>query len=422
MRRPGRGNSQGNACFDFAKGLCNRGDSCRFIHDANAGQTAAKTERKQESELPHIAYIWIDTSHQLATAMNELSRDKHVAVDTEFMTTNWDERRGTYGYTQFSPPLLCLVQLASESGKIFVVDVQRIERENLKPMWDLMENCAVEKIVHDCQEEGRIFRSYGVNCQNVFDTQVAAFYSGFPFDYGSGKSSNQPGLKKLVEYFIHLSLDKGEQKSNWMGILSESQRQYAASDVLFLHQIRHELNAKFPSDFVRQCFRQECSHKLEDRSDERRNPLDRIIGRQSWTPLEMARLKTLTKDLRGKLDERRIMEQARGDQIIPKMSAVDETQFVRGETPEEYRRNVYLFAVCQTLCVERGLPFECIGLRSSDMSFPDLIREMEKTGKKPESSALFAGWRDVVIGEPLFQLVVNKRPIEFQNQLSNKSF
>jgi ribonuclease D len=415
MRRPSQAKSKPKICFKFQQdGDCQRGETCKFLHESSSSSSSVV---EKESNVPSIAYVWIDKSDALATAMRELEeKDKMIAVDFEFMTNSWNEARNTYGYI-LAEPVLCLVQIRCESsGKIFVIDIQRIEKPFLKPLWNLLENASIEKIMHDCQEEGRICRLYQCTPVNVFDTQVAAFFTGFPYDYSASRNQSQPGLKKLVEHFVpEVTLDKEEQKSNWMGRLSEKQIQYAASDVLYLHQIRNALVSKFASTFVAQCVAEDSSRKLADRSHEKRGKLSRVIGRQEWSPLQMARLRALTKNV-NKFDERVTMKIARGNDFVPNVGPVDERDFVKGETPEEFRYNTYAFSICQALSASQGVPFECVGLRSSDMSFPNLISELKRNGTKTKD-LIFEGWRNRLIGEPLFQLVVNKKVIEFESTI-----
>jgi ribonuclease D len=54
--------------------------------------------------------------------------------------------------------------------------------------------------------------------------------------------TDRHGLKNLVEELLGQSISKQQQSSDWGGpVISEAQRDYAASDVRYLHALRDEL-------------------------------------------------------------------------------------------------------------------------------------------------------------------------------------
>ena len=48
--------------------------------------------------------------------------------------------------------------------------------------------------------------------------------------------------KDLCKEILNKSISKNEQSSDWGGKLSKEQQQYAATDVLYLHKIKNELD------------------------------------------------------------------------------------------------------------------------------------------------------------------------------------
>ena len=67
------------------------------------------------------------------------------------------------------------------------------------------------------------------------------------------------GLSDLCKDLLNLELDKQNQTSDWGAeTLTESQLRYAASDVLYLHQIKKKLDAiikrENKEDIARKCF------------------------------------------------------------------------------------------------------------------------------------------------------------------------
>ncbi|MEO8723711.1 MAG: ribonuclease D [Sphingobium sp.] len=57
--------------------------------------------------------------------------------------------------------------------------------------------------------------------------------------------TDRHGLKELVREILGQEISKQQQSSDWGGpVLSDAQKEYAASDVRFLHQLREELNRR----------------------------------------------------------------------------------------------------------------------------------------------------------------------------------
>ena len=71
--------------------------------------------------------------------------------------------------------------------------------------------------------------------------------------------TDRHGLKELVRELLGQDISKQQQSSDWGGpLLSEAQRDYAASDVRFLHQLREELVKRLAregrTDLAQACF------------------------------------------------------------------------------------------------------------------------------------------------------------------------
>ncbi|MGB3807024.1 MAG: ribonuclease D, partial [Erythrobacter sp.] len=77
----------------------------------------------------------------------------------------------------------------------------------------------------------------GVTAAPVFCTKIA---SKLVRTY-----TDRHGLKNLVSELLDADMSKQQQSSDWGGPeLSEAQREYAASDVRFLHKLRDELSIR----------------------------------------------------------------------------------------------------------------------------------------------------------------------------------
>jgi ribonuclease D len=71
--------------------------------------------------------------------------------------------------------------------------------------------------------------------------------------------TDRHGLKELVREVLGQDISKQQQSSDWGGpVLSDAQKEYAASDVRFLHQLREELNRRLVRegrmDIAQACF------------------------------------------------------------------------------------------------------------------------------------------------------------------------
>lgn len=152
----------------------------------------------------------------------DLDLGKVVAVDTESMGLNCTRDR------------LCVVQLSSGDGNAHLVQFKRGEYDapNLKKM---LADSDITKIFHFARADlAMIFFNLGVMPQPVFCTKVASII-GRTF-------TDKHGLKNLARDLMDLTIAKEQQTSDWgTEVLSEDQKTYAASDVLYLHELKSKL-------------------------------------------------------------------------------------------------------------------------------------------------------------------------------------
>ncbi len=150
---------------------------------------------------------------------------KSVAVDTE-----------TQGLSLVRDKL-CLVQLSAGDREAHIVQVNRdtFDAPNLKA---LLADQNVTKIFHFARFDVAIIkRDLGVDCTPVFCTKIA---SGLVRTY-----TDRHGLKDLCRELISVELSKHQQSSDWASDeLSEAQLAYAASDVLYLHELKTVLTGR----------------------------------------------------------------------------------------------------------------------------------------------------------------------------------
>lgn len=143
-----------------------------------------------------------------------------VAVDTETMGLNLHRDR------------LCLVQLSAGDGTAVLVQIlPQTDCPNLKK---LLTNQNILKIFHFARfDVAKIMHDLGVITTPVYCTKIASKLAR--------TSSPSHSLKSLCHDLLNIDLQKEQQTSDWGAAeLSEAQKQYAANDVLYLHQLKEK--------------------------------------------------------------------------------------------------------------------------------------------------------------------------------------
>ena len=152
----------------------------------------------------------------------------NIAIDTETLGLNIKRDR------------LCLIQLRNESNKkVYLIKFdQNISPTNSKNIKSLLEDKSLTKIFHYARFDMAVLKqNLNINVRNVFCTKIA---SKLTRTY----SSNH-GLKDLVQEILNIELDKTEQSSDWsQKKLSKQQIQYAMNDVLYLSDLKKNLESK----------------------------------------------------------------------------------------------------------------------------------------------------------------------------------
>ncbi|MBU1605492.1 MAG: ribonuclease D [Alphaproteobacteria bacterium] len=163
-----------------------------------------------------------------------------IAIDTETMGLVTPRDR------------LCLVQI-SDGGKdehlVRFGPDSTYDAPNLKA---ILADPNRVKLYHFARFDLAAIEYYlGVMAAPVFCTKIA---SKLVRTY-----TDRHGLKNLVDELLNENLSKHQQSSDWGGpVLSEAQRDYAASDVRYLHRLREELEKRLEregrSEMAQACF------------------------------------------------------------------------------------------------------------------------------------------------------------------------
>lgn len=161
----------------------------------------------------------ITTTAALESACDSAKTGGFLSLDTEFV---WSR---TY------LPQLGIVQLGTMDGCLAVDCAKCLDQSSLGKA---VEDAGIVKILHDARQDLVLIRRYtGANPANIFDTQLAAAFAGFP----SGL-----GLQKLLFETLDVGLAKTETCTDWtQRPLTDAQVRYALDDVRYLAQLRDEL-------------------------------------------------------------------------------------------------------------------------------------------------------------------------------------
>ena len=162
-----------------------------------------------------------------------------VAVDTE-----------TLGLVPKRDPL-CLIQLSSGDGTAHLLqfDRRKYDAPNLKK---ILSNPNCEKIFHFARFDVAVIKHYlGIDCSPIYCTKIASKLARTYTD--------KHGLKDICKELLDIELSKNEQTSDWsLEELSDEQKTYAASDVLYLHKLKSILEGKLEKvnrkELAQNCF------------------------------------------------------------------------------------------------------------------------------------------------------------------------
>jgi len=146
-----------------------------------------------------------------------------VAIDCETMGLNPHRDR------------LCLVQLSGGDGNAHLVQITQDQTE-APNLCKLLADPDVLKLFHFGRFDIAVmYHRFGVLAAPVWCTKIA---SKLVRTY-----TDRHGLKNLLSEMLSIDISKMQQSSDWGAAdITTAQRNYAASDVLYLHKLRERLN------------------------------------------------------------------------------------------------------------------------------------------------------------------------------------
>jgi ribonuclease D len=132
---------------------------------------------------------------------------------------------------------LCVVQLSPGDGTADVVQIERGQK-SAPNIERLLADPARLKLFHFARFDlAVLYHAFGVMAGPVYCTKIASRLTRTYTD--------RHGLKDLARELLGIDMSKQQQSSDWASAeLSPAQLEYAASDVVHLHQIKARLDER----------------------------------------------------------------------------------------------------------------------------------------------------------------------------------
>ncbi len=166
---------------------------------------------------------YISTAAELEKLVVVLRKKPVIGIDTESNNLHTYQDK------------VCLIQLSSETD-VYILDP--LAMNNIHALGNVLEDPSIVKIIHGCDYDLRsLNRDYGFEIKNIFDTELAARFTGL----------NSSNLGNVLDQFLNVKIKKSRsiQTSDWSRRpLSEKALEYAGSDVLYLSELHNIMTAK----------------------------------------------------------------------------------------------------------------------------------------------------------------------------------
>ena len=162
-----------------------------------------------------------------------------VAIDCETMGLNLYRDR------------LCLVQLSGGDGIAHMVQIEA-GQDSAPNLCKLLADEKILKVFHFGRFDiAVLLQTFGILTGPVYCTKIA---SKLIRTY-----TDRHGLKNLLQELLDTDISKQQQSSDWGSeTLTDAQLEYAASDVLYLHSLKNELDLRLKRegrlDLAKSCF------------------------------------------------------------------------------------------------------------------------------------------------------------------------
>ena len=154
---------------------------------------------------------------------DDLDMGPVVAIDCETMGLNPHRDR------------LCLIQMSGGDGNVHLVQVEKGQTE-APNLCRMLTDPEVLKLFHFGRFDiAAMYHAFGALAAPVYCTKIASKMTR--------TFTDRHGLKYLLQDLVGVDISKQQQQSDWGAEnFSDAQLDYAASDVLYLHRLKEELD------------------------------------------------------------------------------------------------------------------------------------------------------------------------------------
>ena len=193
------------------------------------------------------------TAREISQAAQHARDRGRLGIDTEFMS------EGRYRAQ------LCLVQIAvdnpDDGGEPLLYLIDSLSGVDVQPLAVLLGDPGFEVVLHAGRQDVAILRrAWHTECNNIFDTQIAAGFAG---------ASAQAGYGNLLGSILGRRVGKTASYTRWdVRPLTAEQLGYAAEDVAHLLELADEIQRRLTASGRLGWAREEC-RRLQSATDER---------------------------------------------------------------------------------------------------------------------------------------------------------
>lgn len=187
--------------------------------------------------MAETAYIYVDKQPELESLCDHLEQQQEIALDSEADNLHHFATK------------LCLLQLRFDETT-YLLDL--LADLQLERFWSIL--AKTHLIMHGSDFDLRLFEEFcGFEASSLFDSMLASQLLGM----------KRIGLAALLEEHFEVKIPKDSQKSDWsQRPLPEKMLTYAATDVLYLFDLRDQLMARINALGRADWLRQRCEQQI----------------------------------------------------------------------------------------------------------------------------------------------------------------
>jgi len=180
-------------------------------------------------------YLTNDSLSDLRRLAGEIGDEPAIAVDLE--------ADSMYHFRE----KICLLQIATVRR---VILIDPLPKGHLDPLQPVFSSSRIMKVFHGADYDIRsLYRDFGIEVNNLYDTQIAATYLG----------AKEVSLSAVLASRFGVTVDKTYQKKDWsIRPLPENMLTYAAMDVRYLLPLWRQLDAELKKQGRSEWVAEEC--------------------------------------------------------------------------------------------------------------------------------------------------------------------